>query len=126
MNRNMICIGCPMGCDLTVTIENGKAVSVIGNGCAVGKRYAETEVCSPTRMVTSTAKTTDGMPVPVKTRIPVPKDKIFDVIAAIKSVTVTLPISVGDVVIENAAGTGIEIVATASKQAHGSSFDKGL
>ena len=37
MNKNMICIGCPMGCDLTVEIDNGKAVSVVGNGCAVGK-----------------------------------------------------------------------------------------
>ncbi len=114
MIRNMICIGCPMGCDLTVEVESGRAVSVSGNSCAVGKRYAETEVSSPTRMVTSTAKTADGKPVPVKTRIPVPKDKIFDVIAAIKSVIVTLPVSVGDVVIENAAGTGVEIVATAS------------
>ncbi len=115
MNKNMICIGCPMGCDLTVEIDNGKAVSVVGNGCAVGKRYAETEVSCPTRMVTSTAKTADGIPVPVKTRTPVPKDKIFDVLAAIKSATVTLPIAVGDVVVENAAGTGVEIVATASK-----------
>ena len=115
MTRNMICIGCPMGCDLTVEVENGKAVSVTGNNCAVGKRYAETEVSAPTRMVTSTAKTADGIPVAVKTRTPVPKDKIFDVLAAIKSATVTLPIAVGDVVVENAAGTGVEIVATASK-----------
>ena len=116
MTRNMICIGCPMGCDLTVETENGKAVSVSGNSCAVGKRYAETEVSSPTRMVTSTAKTADGLPVPVKTRTPVPKDKIFDVNGAIKTVTVTLPVSVGDVVIENAAGTGVDIVAAASKR----------
>ena len=114
MTRNMICIGCPMGCELTVEIENGAAVSVAGNGCAVGKRYAETEVSAPTRMVTSTAKTADGVPIPVKTRRPVPKDKIFDVVAAIKSAVVTLPVSVGDVIVSDAAGTGVEVVAAGS------------
>ena len=79
MTRNMICIGCPMGCDLTVETENGAAVSVSGNSCPIGKKYAETEVSAPTRMVTSTAKAENGTPVPVKTKVPVPKDKIFDV-----------------------------------------------
>ncbi len=112
MKRNMICIGCPMGCELTVEVENGQAVSVSGNNCAVGKRYAETEVSAPTRMVTSTAIAENGVPVPVKTKSPVPKDKIFDVVAAIKAAKVSLPVSIGDVVIENAAETGVSIVAT--------------
>ena len=112
MTRNMICIGCPMGCDLTVEVENGKAVSVSGNTCAVGKKYAETEVSAPTRMVTSTVISESGVPVPVKTKEPVPKDKIFDVVAAIKAANVSLPVSIGDVVIENAADTGVEIIAT--------------
>ena len=112
MTRNMICIGCPMGCDLTVEVENGAAVSVSGNNCAVGKRYAETEISAPTRMVTSTAKAENGTPVPVKTKAPVPKDKIFDVTAAIKAAKVTLPVAIGDVIVENAAETGISIIAT--------------
>lgn len=112
MTRNMICIGCPMGCELTVEVENGKAVSVSGNSCAVGKRYAQTEVSAPTRMVTTTAIAENGTPIPVKTAAPVPKGKIFDVVAAIKSVRVSLPVSIGDVIVKDAAGTGIEIVAT--------------
>ena len=112
MIRNMICIGCPMGCELTVEVENGKAVSVSGNGCAVGKRYAETEVSAPTRMVTSTAIAENGTPVPVKTKTAVPKEKIFDVVNAIKSAEVGLPVSIGDVLIEDAAGTGVQIGAT--------------
>lgn len=112
MTRNMICIGCPMGCELTVEVEDGRAVSVSGNSCAVGKRYAETEVSAPTRMVTSTAKAENGVPVPVKTKAPVPKEKIFDVVDAIKAARVSLPVSIGDVVVENAADTGIAVVAT--------------
>ena len=112
MKRNMICIGCPMGCELTVEVENGAAVSVSGNTCAVGKKYAETEVSAPTRMVTSTALSESGKPVPVKTKSPVPKEKIFDVVAAIKAVRVELPVSIGDTVVRNAADTGVDIVAT--------------
>lgn len=111
MKRNMTCIGCPMGCDLTVEVENGAAVSVSGNGCGVGKKYAQTEVSAPTRMVTTTALSENGVPVPVKTKEPVPKGKIFDVVAAVKSAKVSLPVSIGDVIVHNAADTGIDVIA---------------
>ena len=113
MKRNLICIGCPMGCDLTVEVEDGKAVSVSGNNCAVGKRYAETEISAPTRMVTTTARVEDGTLVPVKTKSPVPKDKIFEVVAAIKEATVYPPVLMGEVILEDAAGTGVDVVTTA-------------
>lgn len=112
MKRSMTCIGCPMGCDLTVEIENGEAVFVSGNNCAVGKKYAQTEVSAPMRMVTTTALTDDGVPVPVKTKEPIPKNKIFDVVAAVKSANVSLPVSIGDVIVKNAADTGVDVVAS--------------
>ncbi|MBQ1390107.1 MAG: DUF1667 domain-containing protein [Clostridia bacterium] len=114
MKRNMICIGCPMGCELTVDVEDGKAAAVSGNNCGVGKKYAETEISAPTRIVTTTALTESGIPVPVKTCSGIPKDKIFDVIAAIKSVKITLPVSVGDVIIENVCETGAAVAVTKS------------
>ena len=117
MIRNMICIGCPMGCELTVEVENNKAVSVSGNTCAIGKKYAETEVSAPTRMVTSTAKSDGGVPVPCKTRSPIPKEKIFDVIKDIKAAVVKLPVRIGDVIVEDAAGTSVPIVATKNVEA---------
>ena len=112
MTRNMICIGCPMGCELTVEVEDGKAVSVTGNTCGIGKKYAETEVSAPTRMVTSTVMSDAGKPVPVKTRTAVPKEKIFDVVQIIKSTTLKLPVRIGDVAVSDAAGTGIDVIVT--------------
>ncbi len=117
MTRNMICIGCPMGCELTVEVEDGKAVSVTGNTCGIGKKYAETEVSAPTRMVTSTVMSDAGKPVPVKTRSQVPKDKIFDVVREIKSATVRLPVRIGDVAVGNAAGTGVDVIVTKNTEA---------
>ncbi|MBP3855532.1 MAG: DUF1667 domain-containing protein [Ruminiclostridium sp.] len=112
MTRNMICIGCPMGCELTVEVEDGKAVSVTGNTCGIGKKYAETEVSAPTRMVTSTVMSEAGIPVPVKTRTAVPKDRIFDVMKDIKNARLPLPARIGDVAITDAAGTGVAVVVT--------------
>ena len=112
MTRNMICIGCPMGCELTVEIENGVAVSVTGNTCGIGKKYAESEVSAPERMVTSTVMSDSGKPVPVKTRTAVPKDKIFDVVKAIKDTVIKLPAKIGDVAVANAAGTGVDVIVT--------------
>ena len=112
MTRNMICIGCPMGCELTVEVENGIAVRVTGNTCGIGKKYAETEVSAPTRMVTSTVMSDTGVPIPVKTAVSVPKDRIFDVMKDIKSAKVKLPVSIGDTAVENVAGTGVRVVVT--------------
>ena len=112
MTRNMICIGCPMGCELTVEVENGKAVSVTGNTCGVGKKYAETEVSAPTRMVTTTIMSDSGKPVPVKTGTAVPKGRIFDVVKAVKSASVKLPVKIGDIAVSDAAGTGVDVIVT--------------
>lgn len=114
MNVNMTCIGCPMGCQLSVTVEDGRAVRVSGNTCGVGKKYAENEIAAPVRIVTSTAPSNAGVPVPVKTRGAVPKERMFDVVSAIKSTVVPLPVEIGDTVIENVLGTGVAVIATKS------------
>ena len=81
--RELICIGCPMGCPIVVKMEDGKVISVTGNTCQRGEAYARKEVTDPTRIVTTTVRVADGK-VPminVKTEHDIPKDKIFDCIA---------------------------------------------
>ena len=57
--RELICIGCPLGCPLTVRLEGGE-VEVSGNTCARGADYAKKEVLSPTRIVTSSVHVSGG------------------------------------------------------------------
>ena len=114
MTRNLICINCPMGCELTVEVENGRAVSVSGNTCIRGEQYAESEISHPTRTVTTTIISAEGRPVPVKTAQPIPKDKIFECTQAIKSAEVHLPVKVGQVLIDDLCGTGAQVTATKS------------
>ena len=117
--KNLTCIGCPLGCQIMVELENGEVVSVSGNTCKRGDDYARKEVTRPTRIVTSTVKVSGGNAptVSVKTKSDIPKDKIFDCAKALKEVMVQAPIAIGDVLIENVAGTGVDIVATKAVEA---------
>ena len=110
----LTCIGCPMGCPLTVELENGAVTAVYGNTCPRGDAYARKEVTAPTRIVTSTVRVTGGTlaMVSCKTRSDIPKGKIFDVVRALKDVEVPAPITIGQVLAENVAGTGVDIIAT--------------
>lgn len=112
--RNLICINCPMGCALTVTMDGTKVVSVSGNTCKRGDIYARKEVTNPTRIVTSTVRVTAGDEnmVSVKTKEDIPKEKIMDCVKALKAVGVEAPIRIGEVVLKNVADTGVDIVAT--------------
>ena len=94
---------------------DGEKVAVAGNACPKGEAYAKAEVTNPTRMVTGLVRIA-GMrkPLPVKTRTAVPKGKIDEVLFAMHQTTVQLPVRIGDVIIPDAAGTGVDVVATAN------------
>ncbi|MBB5182297.1 DUF1667 domain-containing protein [Catenisphaera adipataccumulans] len=113
--KHLTCIGCPMGCSITVEMEGSEILSVTGNTCKRGDIYARKEVTNPTRIVTSTVRVTGSdltNMVSCKTEHDIPKDKIFDCVKALKGVTVKAPIKIGDVLVENVAGTGVNIIAT--------------
>ena len=112
--RNLTCINCPMGCLLTVEMEEDKVISVSGNTCKRGEIYAHKEVTDPTRIVTSTVKVVNGMSamVSVKTKEDVPKGKIFDCVKALKNAQVEAPVHIGDLIAANIADTGVDVIAT--------------
>ena len=95
-------------------MEDGAVTSVTGNTCPRGDAYARKEVTAPTRIVTTTVRVTGGTlaMVSCKTRSDIPKGKIFDVVRALKDVEVPAPITIGQVLAENVAGTGVDIIAT--------------
>lgn len=111
--RELICIGCPMGCPLTVDMD-GTRIIVTGNTCPRGEDYARKEVLSPTRIVTSSVRVTGGdlAMASVKTEHDIPKGKIMEIMREIHQAKVEAPVAIGDVVIENCAGTRVNVVAT--------------
>lgn len=112
--RNITCICCPLGCAITVEIENSIPIKVTGNTCKRGGEYAKKEVISPTRMVTSTVRVRGGKTpvVAVKTKSPIPKGKIGICMKELKQIEVEAPVNMGQIILKNVAGTGVDIVAT--------------
>ena len=119
--KNLICINCPLGCPLTVTLDNGEVVKVEGNTCPRGEAYAKKELTNPTRIVTRTEKVKGGKlaMASVKTAADIPKGKIFDCVKAIQDIELDAPVAIGQVVLANVCGTGVDIVATKNVPAKG-------
>ncbi len=112
--RVMNCIMCPMGCELTVTIEDGAVTNVTGNTCPRGAKYANDEVTAPKRMLTSTVHVEGGMLplLPVVSANVLPKERIMDCARFLRTVTIKAPVKTGDVVVENILGLGVNIIAS--------------
>lgn len=120
--RELVCIICPRGCRLKVEISDGKAVQEIrisGNSCPRGEEYGKKEVIHPTRTVTSTVRVEGGRRhlVPVKTLKEIPKEKIFDCMEEIRRLSVKAPVCIGQILLEDIAGTGIPLVTSGNVDA---------
>ena len=111
MKKKLICIVCPRGCSLVVDTDTDPA-TVNGNACPKGAEYGRNEVLNPTRTVTSIVRVEnrEDTMVSVKTSAPVPKDKMFEVMKAIRSITVSAPIKIGDVIVKDLFGA--DVIAT--------------
>ena len=111
MEKEIICICCPKGCYLKVNIDEN---TVTGNSCERGAEYGINEVTNPVRIITSTVKVENGESpvVPVKTKKPIPKALNFKCMEEIDKCMVKSPVKIGDIIIENILGTGVDIVAT--------------
>ena len=112
MTRNLTCMVCPKGCQLTVELEGKKVLSVTGHTCKRGAAYAEAECVAPMRTLTTTAPVAGGGVVPVKTDRTIPKEMLFEVMNAVNEVRVSPDAKIGDIVIENVLNTGANVVTT--------------
>ncbi len=133
--REMVCIVCPIGCRLKAEVrpaEEELAVStasttpaapevrVSGNKCPRGETYAVEEILAPKRTVTATCRVT-GHPwlrrVPVKTSAALPVEHIDDLLAQLYTLHLEAPVTLGHIVLEDFAGTGIDVLTSRSVEA---------
>ena len=113
--RKFICVSCPLGCGLTVTLDDaGEVTKVEGNTCPRGASYARSEVKDPRRVFASTVRVKGGkLPVcPVRSKTPAPKGKLFGIARAVAELNVEAPVKIGQVLIHNVCGTDVDIVAS--------------
>lgn len=114
MLREFTCIVCPNGCDITADLQNGEIRSVAGAACERGEAYVRQELTDPRRTIASSVAVRGGtLPlVSVRLDAPVPKDRIFDVMDAIRNVELTAPVRMGDIAIADVLGLGCNVVVT--------------
>ena len=115
MERILTCIVCPRGCQLTATVDSGRVIEVTGNACKRGVTYAENECTNPVRTVTTTVKCEDGGIIAVKTDSTVPKRLVFEVMKDINAIRAKNDTDIGDVVLYNVCGLGVNVIATSRK-----------
>ena len=110
--KEVICTCCPKGCHLKVDEANGYQVT--GNGCENGAAYGKEELTHPVRILTSTVRAEGGRHprCPVKTAQPIPKEQLFAAMAALDGIVLHAPVKIGEVVLRNICGTGVDVVAT--------------
>lgn len=113
MTREIICIVCPMGCRMNVTLDGTEVKDMTGNQCKKGEKHAQKEVTFPGRVLTTTMKTDiPGVPiVSVRSSEELPKDRLMDCMEVISARMISGPVKLGTPVIEDILGLGADIVA---------------
>jgi CxxC motif-containing protein len=114
----LTCIECPTGCAITVAVENGKVMSVDGFGCRRGRDYAIAEIECPVRILTTTV-VAEGLAlrmIPVRTSGPIPRERLMDAMSEIRRARVRRPVRVGDVVLADVLGLGVDVISTREVQ----------
>lgn len=113
MKRDVTCIVCPRGCRMTVDNVNGQYI-VEGNSCIRGSKYGVDEVTNPKRVITSTVRLEGSYlnMLPVKTSNSIPKEMMFEIMEVLSTIIVTAPVTVGDIIVKNILGTGVDIVSS--------------
>lgn len=112
--KELTCVVCPAGCQITVTLTDGVVTDVTGNTCARGKKYAESEVTHPVRTLTTTVGVTGSAEyhmLPVKTSRPIPREDLMDAMAQLVGFTIPAPIHTGDILIADFIEMGCDLVA---------------
>jgi len=113
--KNIICIMCPMGCLITVTIDdNGDILRFSGNLCKEGEKYAKAECTFAGRVLTTTILTRNSLRklLPVKTNQPIPKEQLMDAMVFISKLKVKPPVKVGQIMVKNLMDMQVDLVAT--------------
>jgi CxxC motif-containing protein len=115
--EKIICVGCPLGCEVTLVVDDGGEVTgVSGNKCKQGREYAIKEYSNPVRVLTATvlAEGSSQPLLPVRTDKPILTTRLREAMRVLAKVRAKPPLRAGDVVVRNLLDTGADVVATSS------------
>ena len=114
--QSIICISCPIGCELTIRKRTDGELDITGNLCKRGLSYGTQEVIQPMRILTTTVSclspSGQSFSLPVRTQDAIPKDSLDEAMDACRALRVRTPIAMGQILIEDLAGSGVPLIAS--------------
>ncbi|MFO7698084.1 MAG: DUF1667 domain-containing protein [Anaerolineae bacterium] len=117
--REFICVTCPVGCSIQAEVDGQELVALRGQACQRGEAFVREELTAPRRMLTTTVRVSGGrLPlVPVRSSVPVPKGLMLEIARALREVALDAPVADHQMVLENALGSGVDIVTSRAIEA---------
>jgi CxxC motif-containing protein len=108
------CILCPVGCRAKVNVREGEITRIENIECERGEDYVSKEVKAPMRDFFATVRIKGAkIPLlPVRATGPVPKEKLMECSLVLANIEVSAPVKLGDVIVEDILGLGVDVVAT--------------
>ena len=112
--KKVICVICPNSCEIVVKQMPDGSLLMEGQGCKRGEQYASDEFLAPKRTLATTVRIHEALIplLPVRTSVPVPKEKLNEILDLLASIEVTAPINCGDVIVESVLGLESNVIAT--------------
>jgi len=114
LKKKLTCIECPVGCILDIEYNKSRVLSVKGNECSKGEKFARDEIIDPRRVLTTTIDIESALfnRLPVRSRTAVPRDRVMDMIKQVKKIKVRAPVRAGDIIIKDFLESGIDIISS--------------
>lgn len=114
--KELVCVNCPKGCRIRVTLQDGQVTHIEGYSCDKGRSYAAQETVRPMRVLTSTVKIEHAplRVLPVITNKEIPLDLCPQAMEVIRGLVVEAPVVMDQVLIRNFLDTGANLVASRS------------
>ena len=112
--HKLLCIVCPQGCEMELTETDNHQLCFPKGICKRGRDYARQEIYNPCRVLTTTVKikSRDFGMLPVRTPASIPKEKLEIAMQQIAEIKVDAPIELGEIVCQDIASTGINLIAS--------------
>ena len=116
MEKKIICIKCPKGCEIITTYDGNEITELFGNSCSLGPVYAEKELNNPERTITTTVKILNALVplIPVWSENPVEKASVIDIVKFLKNKVVYAPVQKGQILFKNILNKNINIISSCS------------
>lgn len=122
IEKEFTCVVCPNGCSIKVVYEAGnppKMFSIDGATCQRGKSWAKQEIECPMRTFSTSVPVIGGDFIEASVRLtkPVSLDSVFAVMEELKKIRLAAPLSIGQTVIRDPAGTDTDVIVTRNVRA---------